>query len=95
MDVSAPPLDVSHIPLDVMTMVMQRMSLSDRCTCALVCKAWAEAATAATRSIVLSHSMEDLSCLQRWLEKHGKQLGVLQLHECDGALLNALPCPQL
>jgi len=88
------PLDLSHAPFDVITVVLSRMALSDRMTCALVCKAWAEAATAATRSIILEHTV-DISCLQRWLEKHGDHLEVLQLHQCGNAALTALPCPRL
>jgi len=34
--------------------------------------------------------------LQKWLEKHGKYLGALQLHQfIKAAPLTALPCPQL
>jgi len=39
--------------------------------------------------------VEDLSCLQRWLEKHGDRIKVLQLHQCLDTALTALPCPQL
>jgi len=40
--------------------------------------------------------VQNVSCLQRWLEKHGNQLQVLQLRECGrAAALTALPCPQL
>jgi len=92
MDAAAPPLDLSHTPLDVIACVLQSMSLIDRFTCALVCKSWA--AAAATRSIVLRDREQDLSCLQAWLEKHGGQVEVLQLHKCRGTLI-ALPCPQL
>jgi len=84
------------VPSNFITMMLQSMSLSDRLKCALVCKAWAREAAAATRSIILRHRVQDLSCLQRWLEKHGGQVEVLQLHECsDTAVLTALPCPQL
>jgi len=37
----------------------------------------------------------DLSCLQRWLERYGDQVEVLQLHQCHDAALTALPCAQL
>jgi len=84
-------LDLS-LPPNFITMLLQSMSLSDRFTCALVCKAWAEAATAVTNTITLKHR-EDLSCLQAWLQQHGGQLKVLQLHECRDAALAALPCP--
>jgi len=94
MDAAARPLDLSCAPTNFIVMLLQSLSLRDRFTCALVCKAWAEAATAATRSIALEHKVQDLSCLQRWLEQHGKHLDVLQLHDCDAAL-TALPCPQL
>jgi len=76
-------------------MLLRSMSLTDRFTCALVCKAWAEAAPAATRSIVLSNKVQDLRGLQAWLENHGSHLEVLQLPECHDAVLTALPCPQL
>jgi len=92
----AAPLSLSDLPSSFIIMMLQSMSLDDRFTCALVCKAWAEAATAATRSIILSDEMEDLSSLQAWLEKHGGQLEVLQLHVCpEFAKLTALPCAQL
>jgi len=50
-----------------------------------------------------SGTVQDLSCLKRWLEKNGHHLEVLQLklqviqfHEHDeAASLTALPCPQL
>jgi len=92
MDAGAPPMDV---PLNVLTTILNSMSLTDRFTCALVCKAWAEAAAAAARSIILRDRMQDLSCLQRWLEKHGGQVEVFQLHQRRDAALTALPCPQL
>jgi len=95
MDAAAPPLDLARAPLDVIAGVLQRMSLWERYTCALVCKAWAKAVTAATRSIILTDRVQDLSCLQRWLETHGGQVEVLQLHDCRKTGLTTLPCPQL
>jgi len=90
------PLDLSRVPSNVITMMLQSMSLSDRFTCALVCKAWADEAIAATRSIILRDRVQDFSCLQRWLDQHGGQVEVLQLHGCaDSAVLTALPCLQL
>jgi len=93
-DHNGPRLDLSHTALDIFTMNLGSMPLRDRFTCALVCKAWAKAATAATRSIILRdrHSEQDFSSLQTWLEKHGDQLEVLQLHACYNAALAALPC---
>jgi len=89
-------LDLSRVPSNFITMMLQSMSLSDRFTCALVCKAWAQEAAAVTRSIILRDRIQGLSCLQTWLEKHGGQVEVLQLHECPyPAALTALPCPQL
>jgi len=76
-------------------MMLQTMDLPERFTCALVCKAWAEAATVATHSITLKCRVQDLSCLQLWLEKNGKQLKGLQLYQGDGSELKALPCVQL
>jgi len=95
MDATTPPADLPLLPLNVNNMMLQIMSVKDRFTCALVCKAWAEAATAVTHSIILRHTVQDLGCLQRWLEKFGSHLKVLQLHTCCRAALTALPCPQL
>jgi len=96
MDAVLRPLDLSRVPANFITMMLQSMSLSDRFSCALVCKAWAQEAAAATRSIILRDRVQDLSCLQRWLEKYGHQLAALQLHVYPGsAVLTALPCPQL
>jgi len=78
--------------LDIISIVFSSMSLRERCDCALVCKAWAEAAVAATHSIILEHRKPDLSSLQHWLEKHGDMLEVLQLHTGYKAVLTALPC---
>jgi len=88
------PLDLSHAPLDVITTIMESMPLRDRFTCGLVCKAWAEAATAATRRIV-THRVQDFSCLQTWLCNQGKHVEELQLHESGDVILSALPCAQL
>jgi len=96
MGAALPPLDLSRVPSNFITMLLQSMSIRDRSTCALVCKAWAQEATAAIHSIILRHSMHDLSSFQIWLERHGDQLEVLQLHEVVSlAVLTALPCPQL
>jgi len=99
MEAAFPPFSLAHAPLNVITTVLQSMSLRDRFTCALVCKAWAEAATAApaaTRSIILRDRIQDVNCFQTWLEKHGGPIEVLQLYTCPGsAALTALPCPQL
>lgn len=53
MDPAAQCLDLSRVPPDFVTMLMKNMSLSARFICALVCKAWAEAAIAATHEIIL------------------------------------------
>jgi len=74
-------------------MILGSMPLRDRFICALVCKAWAEAATAATNSILLrGHRLQHLDRLQTWLEKHGNMLQVLHLHAGNSAALTALPC---
>jgi len=91
-DHPGPPLDLSHAAPDIIVLVLGSMPLRDRCNCALVCKAWAEAATAATHSIVLEHRTQDLRGLQAWLSKHGSRLEVLQLHAGCPAALTALPC---
>jgi len=91
-DHNDPLLDLSHATPDIMTRVLGSINLRERFNCALVCKAWAEAATAATHSIILEHRKQDLSDLQHWLEKYGNSVEVLQLHACDGAALTAVPC---
>jgi len=90
-DHASPLLDLSGAAPDIISMVIGSMPLRERFNCALVCKAWAEAATAATHSINLQHGINDLSSLQHWLQKHGNALEVLQLHACY-AVVTALPC---
>jgi len=91
MDHTGPLLDLSHAGPDIISMVLGSLPLRERFTCALVCKAWAKEATAATHTII-KHRLQDLSGLQHWLEKHGNGLEVLQLHACRNAALTALPC---
>jgi len=80
---------------DALTAIMQRLELKDRFKCALVCRAWADAAAAAaTRSINQKGSF-DVSSLQQWLEKHGSQVEVLHLDLYSQTALTALPCPKL
>jgi len=96
MEAAAGPLGLSVAPLDIITMVLQYVCLEDRFTCALVCKAWAKAAAAATRIILKRKpTVQKLIYLQQWLEKHGNQIKVLRLDDCSGAALTALPCAQL
>jgi len=90
---AAAPSDLLHLPVNFISMMLQSMSLRDRFTCALVCTGWAEAATAVTRSIVLRPRVKDLSCLQRWLEKHGGQLKALQLNQYNYTDVYPLPQP--
>jgi len=91
-DHTGPLSNLSHAASDIITLVLGSIPLRERFVCALVCKAWAEAAVAATDSIILEHRMQDLSSLQHWLEKHGNRLEVLQLHACYKAALTELPC---
>jgi len=96
MNAAIRPLDLSNAPSNIINLILQSMPLSDRFACALVCKAWAEEATAATRSIILRHRFQDPSSLQLWLKRHGHKVEVLQLHGCpDSLVLTALPCQQL
>jgi len=86
---------LSNAAPDIISMILCSIPFRNRCICALVCKAWAEAAVEATHSI-LRDRMQDLSGLQVWLDKHGHKIEVLQLHECrDPAVLTALPCAKL
>jgi len=91
---TGPLLDLSHADPDIITKILGSMPLRERFICALVCKAWGEAATAATHSIIIIiHRVQDFSGLQHWLNKHGNGLEVLQLHACcEGAKVDALPC---
>jgi len=77
---------------EIITKFLGSLPLRERLNCALVCKPWAEAATAATRIIILKHRVQDLSSLQIWLEKHGNRLEVFQLRAGCKAPLDALPC---
>jgi len=70
------------------------MDLKQRFTCALVCCDWAKAAAAAASDSIVKHGLRDLTQLQRWLDKHGSHLKVLQLFECTPNLAR-LPCAQL
>jgi len=96
MDAAAPPLDVPYVPIELIPAILQSMSPSDRLSCALVCKAWAEAVTRLRYSIFVKQRLQesDFTGLKEWLAKHGGKIQVLQLHECYGAL-TALPCAQL
>lgn len=87
-------LDSSELPQDFIIAVMGTLELHERFNCALVCRAWAEAAAAATRSIV-KRCQKDLTNLQQWLKKYGNQLEALELDGCDKAGLTALPCAEL
>jgi len=87
-------LDLSKVPLDVITVLLQHTDLQQRFTCARVCSDWAKAAAAATNSIV-KHDLRDLTQLQQWLEQHGSHIEVLQLHDCQQVTLASLPCGNL
>jgi len=90
-----PIIDVMQTP-SIIALWLQNMTNKERFTCSLVCTAWAEAAAAATHSIILEHRIQDLSSLQHWLEKHGDAIEVFQIQGCNtAAALTALPCPQL
>jgi len=99
MDAAAAPIDLSLAPLNVLTKILQTMCDKDRFTCALVCKVWAKAAAAATRSVMIAQpTAQTVKCLQQWLLKHGDQLVGFKLGTYSGAALRgltALPCAQL
>jgi len=78
-DHTGPLHDLLHAAPEIITNILGSMVLRDRFICALVCKVWAEAATAATHSIILEDRLQDISGLQHWLEKHGNRIEVLQL----------------
>jgi len=87
-------LDLSGAPHDVIIALLGQMELKQRFTCALVCADWARAAAAATDTIVIHDLTQDLTQLQQWLDKHGSQVGTLQLRDCSCTLVR-LPCAQL
>jgi len=75
-------------------MLLGVMGLKQRSTCALVCSDWAKAAAATTHSIV-KHGLQDLTSLQQWLDKNGRQIETMQLLVWREAGMSALPCTQL
>lgn len=87
----------SALPCEIMQRIMQHVPLRQRLgfgsCCSLVCRSWAEAAAAATDSIVLDHCTAADS-LQLWLHNHGSKLTKLHLHAANGELTE-LPCPRL
>jgi len=94
MDAAMCALNLHSAPQDVITAVLATMGLKQRFTCALVCRAWAKAAAAATRALDL-HEEEDIRGLQQWLEKYGNQLEFLRLCTRRQGNLTTLPCAQL
>jgi len=88
-------MDLSDTSSDILRMIMCSMPHTDRFNCALVCKAWAEAATAATHSIILERKdNRTLSSLPLWMQKYWNQVDSFQLQKCLGTL-ELLPCAQL
>ena len=77
----------------IMRHVPQRHRLGHGSSCALVCSSWAQAAAAATDSIVLE-GCADTESLQLWLRKHGHSLSKLHVR-ADSGMLTQLPCPKL
>ena len=86
-DLNGPALQLmlKHVP--------QRHRLGHGSCCALVCSSWAEAAAAATDSLVLEQCA-DTDSLQLWLHRHGSDLTQLHVSAASG-MLTQLPCPKL
>jgi len=83
------------LPMKVIEVILQHVPLTERLTaCALVCKAWADAA--ASLSVHVEHQVrpEYLSAFIPWLEQHGHRLCSLQLQSSYG-LSEQLPLLQL
>ena len=78
------PTHISQLPSALLAMVLQHVPLQQRLShCALVCKAWAAAATAASTHFVHEISEDRLPSLLPWLRQHGTQLLRLDL-SCKG-----------
>ena len=77
----------------ILSKVPQRHRLGHGSCCALVCSSWAEAAAAATDSIVLEQCA-DTDSLQVWLHRHGGNVTKLHVSAAYG-MLTQLPCPKL
>lgn len=68
-----------QLPTAVLAQILQCVPLQQRLLgCALVCKAWAAAAVAATSSISLKKSYVPNS-FAAWMKKHGSKVGSLEL----------------
>ena len=87
----------SHVPAPALKLIMRdvplRYRLGHGSSCALVCSSWAQAAAAATDSIVLE-DCADTGSLQLWLQRHGHSLAKLHVRAASG-MLTQLPCPKL
>ena len=94
---AAEPVPWSNPPVPVLQLILkhvpQRQRLGHGSCCALVCSSWAEAAVAATDSLVLDKCAGKRS-LQLWLQRHGHNL--TQLHiSTEAGEQTQLPCRNL
>jgi len=90
-------VDWSLLPKEVLRLIVEHVEQKDRvghakCV-ALVDNTFAEAAAAATDSIILEQQCTDISSLQLWLNNHGA--GLTQLHMVSAPDPLELPCPKL
>lgn len=81
------------LPTAALVVIFKPLPQAQRHACALVCKSWAEAAAAASDSIIVG-TCRNTASLQLWLERNGRPLQKLHVHAAD-AHLTALPCPHL
>jgi len=86
----------SELPLSALTLTFEMLPFSQvagtiDCV-ARVCSSWAQAAAAATRSIVLDST--DTDSLQRWLNSRGASVLEIDLTRPSG-VISTLPCPKL
>jgi len=86
----------SELPLSALTLIFEELYLNERAgtedCVARVCSSWAEAAAAATWSIVLDST--DTDSLQLWLHSRGDSVLEIDLTQASG-VITTLPCPKL
>jgi len=86
----------SELPMSALTLTFEKLPLHQRAgsvdCVARVCSRWAEAASAATRSIELDSA--DTDSLQLWLHNRGASVLEVQVNRSTG-VITTLPCPKL
>lgn len=75
------PQSVPELPDAVLGTIFQHVPLKQRLSCcALVCRAWAAAASATTAHLDASVSASNAQALESWIDRHAEQLASINLH---------------